>query len=382
MRKQSNKFQGKQLRQARLIRNLTIQDLAKKINVSHQAVSKYESDQMEPSFDVLNKLSEVLGFHLSFFFKEPLKEEFYNSSFIFRKKSGVAKKYQKQLVEHMSLIYQFVSFLNEQIHLPKFNQELILCKSGKFQMTEEENIEQLATEIRRYLNLGDGPIDNMTLLCEKLGVVIVYVDLSKSLIDGCSSVFEGRPVVLLNDKKDSSVRRRFTIAHELGHILLHSKLNPTELLNSSNSKRIEYEANLFASFLLMPESTFSRDINGIGLDYLLILKEHWKVSLQAMIFRAEYLGLFTQDYALYLRQQISRKKWRSKEPLDDKIPYEEPVLLNKAIQFLIKKKELSLSEISFKTGIKEENLPYHFAEELNHHENYNGSDKPYLRRIK
>lgn len=364
-KKLSSKFQGKKLKQARLIRNLTIQELSEMLGITHQAVSKYEKDQMEPSYEILKKMSNTLNFKSSFFFNEPLDEQFYENPFIFRKKSGVAKKYQNQLIEHMSMVSQFVSYINEFVNLPKFDNALIKKTNSKFQATEDEDMEVLATSIRRYLKLGDGPIDNMTLLCEKLGVIVVFADLSKSLIDGCSTVYRGRPIILLNNKKESSVRTRFTLAHELGHILIHSNLPSSELLNSSNSKRIEYEANLFASFLLMPESTFSQDINGLGLDYLLVMKEHWKVSLQAMIFRAEYLEYFSQDYALYLRQQISRKKWRTKEPLDDKIRFEDPILLRQAIEFLIKSEKKSLSEISFQTGVTEDEILYIFANQMN-----------------
>jgi Zn-dependent peptidase ImmA (M78 family)/transcriptional regulator with XRE-family HTH domain len=374
-----NKFNGDKLKQARLIRNITINDLAAQVGVSHQSISKYEHGLSIPRIEVIQEIASALNFNLSFFYLESIEEDFYEGNFIFRKRAGVAKKYQDQLKENLASVLSFIRFIENRLRLPRFNLELL--RNSK---RDNESIEILATKVRRSLGLGDGPIDNVTTLCEKLGIVVVFIDLSQSKIDGCSIVYNDRPYIILNNKIDSAVRRRFTLAHELGHILLHSKLEKGHLNNSSANKEIEREANYFASCLLMPESEFTNDINGLGLEYLLVLKPHWKVSLQSMIFRAEQLNIFTEDYALYLRQQISRKKWRTIEPLDDRIPVENPSLLKQAINFLVEKANLSLEQISFHTGFLEKELiqVFQLSDEV---ENYNAtvlSSNNHLKRVK
>jgi len=258
----------------------------------------------------------------------------------------------------MALILSFAEQIESYIPLPPFKKELLLQRSNNsfFTPVPDETIEELSLSVRRSLNIGNGPIDNITRLCEKLGIIVVFLDLSKSTIDGCSTMYKGRPYIVLNKHAFSSVRMRFTLAHELGHILLHSTLPRKHTNNSTNHKQIEKEANLFASFLLMPEESFVQDVNGLGLDYLLMLKKHWKVSMQAMIYRAEYLEIFTEDYALYLRQQVSRKGWRKFEPFDEEIDFEHSVLLKQALMFLDTNKNVNINEIVFKTGISENEI--------------------------
>lgn len=89
---------------------------------------------------------------------------------------------------------------------------------------------------------------------------------------------------------------------------------------------------------------------------MLILKKHWLVSVQMIIYRAEKLELFTPEYCLYLRQQISGKGWRSFEPFDDEIPKEMPKMLMQAIKYIDEKLGVSLSQISFMTGVKEDEI--------------------------
>ncbi|GEM01926.1 Zn-dependent peptidase ImmA, M78 family [Halolactibacillus halophilus] len=382
-REMLNRFYGKKLKQARTIRNLTISDLSKKINVTHQSISKYENDKMTPSLDVLKEISNVLNFEISFFYTSPAPESFYENTFIFRKKAGVAKKYKDQMIEKMALILSFEQNLESYVKLPKFNRDLVLKRKDEtvYEPLSDEKIEQVSFDVRRSLQLGMGPIDNITRLCEKLGIIVVFSDLGKTTIDGCSTFYEDRPYIVLNKQGFSSVRMRFTLAHELGHILLHSGLDKKHINSTVNSKQIEKEANLFASFLLMPEESFVQDINGLGLDYLLMLKKHWKVSIQAMVFRAEYLGVFTEDYALYLRQQISRKKWRKSEPFDDEIIFEEPVLINQALEFIQNNMKVSLDEITFKTGLSEKEILTNFNYGINHIEKKDLKQSG-LRRIK
>jgi len=105
----------------------------------------------------------------------------------------------------------------------------------------------------------------------------------------------------------SETRRNFTIAHELGHLLLHDleevhvdrgfKVWLRSETSSQGVNTEEMEANLFAAELLMPARLLSRDVATLGhLDLdedklVAKLAASYKVSQQAMTFRLAYLGL-------------------------------------------------------------------------------------------
>ena len=86
------------------------------------------------------------------------------------------------------------------------------------------------------------------------------------------------------------------------------------------------------------------------------MKKHWKVSLQAIIFNGDYSGLISSRQTLFLRQQISRNKWRLHEPFDDEIPVEYPTLFNKAIQYVKNEKPECMKEIVSEVGLSEDQI--------------------------
>jgi hypothetical protein len=107
------------------------------------------------------------------------------------------------------------------------------------------------------------------------------------------------------NKANASVRRRFTIAHELGHLLMHNftaphadkgfKVRFRNLLSSDGSVREEIEANQFAAELLMPEELLLPRLEELGLDYALETKR----DLTKLAELAEEFGVSQQ--ALQLR---------------------------------------------------------------------------------
>lgn len=377
-----SEFNGKKIQEARKIRNVTLEELAEHLGISHQAVSKYENNKATPNIETIAALSQILGFEPSFFYTKEISHEISNGSFIYRSKASVAKKYKDQTESHIGLINLVIRNIKSKIKIPSFDTSLLKhVDPDVFQPTDDDELEALSLVIRSKVNFSDGPIGNLTALCEKLGLHIVYLNLNHQGIDACSVLLDNAPFIILNKGVLSSVRIRFSVAHELAHILLHSQYSNKIL--SKNSKRMEYEANRLGLALLLPETGFVKDLTSLGLDYLLILKKHWLVSVQALIYRAEQLELFTPDYCLYLRQQISRKGWRYKEPFDETIPKESPKLLTHALTYLQEKMNISLSQISFETGVTEKEI-IEFCAPMDDHssKSFESSANHYLRRIK
>ena len=113
-------------------------------------------------------------------------------------------------------------------------------------MTSTEEIEKLALSVRDEWNLGLGPIENMVALVEWHGVIPVEVEGHSNDLDAFSTWADGRPLIFLSIDKASASRRRYDVAHELGHLLMHGEC-------LAGDKVIEREADAFAGAFLLPK---------------------------------------------------------------------------------------------------------------------------------
>jgi len=119
---------------------------------------------------------------------------------------------------------------------------------------------------------------------------------------------------------------------------MHSSVFTEDDLNNRNkNKRLENEANLFAGAFLLPKEEFSRDVYSHSLEHFINLKKKWKVSIGAMIKRCEVLGILSENQIKYLTDQINYRGFRKKEPLDDIISIELPLIHRQSINMLLEK---------------------------------------------
>ena len=146
-----------------------------------------------------------------------------------------------------------------------------------------------------------------------------------------------RYIIVLSNDKNLAARSNFDAAHELGHILLHDWNIDIEELPREDFKQQEREANYFAAAFLLPKNAFLRDVSLYPRDlkYYIELKKKWKVSISAMLIRANRLGVLTDNQYQYLMKQMVINNWRKREPLDNVLIKQEPILLNKSIEILM-----------------------------------------------
>ena len=111
--------------------------------------------------------------------------------------------------------------------------------------------------------------------------MISVMNLNNKKIDAFSVWKDAIPYIFLSSEKYSDVRLRFTLAHELGHLLLHANyINEEEIQTKVIFDKIEKEADLFAAALLLPATTFSNDIYSTSIDHFINLKKKWKASVK------------------------------------------------------------------------------------------------------
>lgn len=346
------------LKEARIARGLTISDLAKEIGVSRQAVSKYELNQSSPSTETFNKIIQVLKFPLAFFFTEDDINTSIESPIYFRSLKSADRK-NRDISEiraiWMHKIYEFLkTYINfPELNLPDINDDLIK------DAYDQEDIENIALELRNYWKLGNGPIDNFTLLLEKNGFILTKLNINDSKIDAFSRWIGNKHFIFLGSDKNCAVRSRFDLGHELGHAILHRHIHADDLINPKILKRIEKEANMFASAFLLPSDSFGMEVMSTSLDHFILLKKRWKTSIQAMIYRCHDLGYLSDDQTLYLRKKMASLNMRKQEPLDDELEPENPVVLKQAIQMLLEN-----NIITNKTAREKFNIPVEELEDL------------------
>lgn len=173
--------------------------------------------------------------------------------------------------------------------------------------------DKVAQYLRRAWMVPSGPIKSLTGLCERAGVLVILCDFPEK-IDGVTMRLRDVPPLIFLNKNAPPDRSRHSLAHELGHLVMHSV--PTD--------RMENEADTFAGELLAPMAELRSDLIGgrITLDRLVQLKKFWRVSVASIVYRASKSGLLSENQSSYLWRQISAKGWRKREPDETQFDYE------------------------------------------------------------
>jgi Zn-dependent peptidase ImmA (M78 family) len=156
-------------------------------------------------------------------------------------------------------------------------------------------------------------------------------------VDAISQWTPDMPPVFFINEEIPGDRLRFTLAHELGHVIMHQVL-------TLDPRDMEREADRFAAEFLMPAKEITNDFSSVTLADLVRMKAYWKVSMAALAKRAHDLGKLTPRQYRALFEQMSKLGYRTKEP--EPIPVEEPMLANEILDVYRDEKQYSIPELS------------------------------------
>jgi len=343
------------LRDARKVARLSQGDLGNRIGVSRQSVSAYERGDKSPEPQTFQKISEVLGQPV-IFFTSPDSQSFGAAGARFYRKFGPETLRRNEAAAvlgdwFVQTAKYFDGFVNYPV--PGLPENEPTSPSGHYEIDE---INEIALKLRKLWGLGPGPISNVVALLESKGIVVCRYEMQGENVEAFSFWSGPRPFIFMASEKEAGVRSRYDLAHELGHLVLHRWMEQSDLEDRATLKAIEREADKFAGAFLLPSTSFPNEIYTTRLDAFVPLKERWKVSIQAMVFRCRDLDLIDDDQSLNLYKQISFRRWRKKEPLDDprKIPLEQPRLLKRAVELVLesgtKHPEDILNELPLSAG--------------------------------
>lgn len=323
------------IKQARVSRGYSMGELGDLVGVSRQAISKYEIGTYTPTEAVLSRIASVLRYEISFFRKPLPSDAASPSPVFFRSRRSTTKKSKEAAKEKIAIFQEIDKYLRQFVSFPKVNLPTI-DYHFTYEQLNIQQIEKFAIAVRNYWGLGNAPIVNLTNVFQKNGIMISVMNLNNKKIDAFSVWKDAIPYIFLSSEKYSDVRLRFTLAHELGHLLLHANyINEEEIQTKVISEKIEKEADLFAAALLLPAATFSNDIYSTSIDHFINLKKKWKSSIGSMIYRCQDLDLLTENQIKYLKDQMSYNRYWKSEPLDNIIPLEQPFAHKQAFDLIL-----------------------------------------------
>lgn len=302
------------LKTARILRGYSRKQLIDALGVSKQMISKYENGISLPDGPNLIALANLLKVKPDYFFT-PSSVSF--DKIEFRKKAKTPKKKMESI--KINILNQMENYLQIEDILSlqsEFNNPL---KGNK--ILQNGDVEKYALELREKWNIGSDPINNVIALLEANEIKVVEIDEdSGTSFDGLSVFVNDKfPAIVVNKNYDIE-RKRFTLFHELGHLLLNidQKFSPKEQ---------EKICDRFAGAVLLPKSILIKEIgekrSRISITELVNFQKQFGISIPAIMYRLVSLDVIPesrirnfyikQNSDALLKQKVNKSRFLGEE---------------------------------------------------------------------
>lgn len=329
-------FSPARLTLGRQVAGKSKRQLAELIGKSAAAITQFELGQAKPNADTLAACSQVLGLPVAFFAAGRPQLTVDTGSAHFRSLRATRAYQREQAMGHMALLWEIVEAIERYVELPPIN------LPGVSDFSRFKSPAQAAQELRRRWNIGNEPIPHLVRHAEANGIVVCLQPRTLAgeatgntpdhpsgvgNVDAFSTCVSQRPLIALTGAKGGLLRRRFNVAHEIAHLVLHPEARPGD-------QQHEREAHLFAAELLMPQDAIAEELP-VRPDpsRLLPLQRRWGVSISALGFRGRTIGRYTDSQLRRLMITLGQLGWRTNEPEDTRLlAGEDPALLRRALE--------------------------------------------------
>jgi Zn-dependent peptidase ImmA (M78 family)/transcriptional regulator with XRE-family HTH domain len=322
-------FDGARLTLGRQLAGLRKSDLAQYLEMSPTAVAAWESGAKRPTAVTVARLALSLGVDPGFFAMRPDDVAALSATPHFRSLRSTTQLARDQAFAYGQLAVDIATSLEKHVECPDPD-----VPSFPVPIEADDpdggGPEAAARYVRDQWGMGAGPAPHLVRLVENHGVLIVFSPPQAASVDAYSFDSRLRPVVVLNPVKHDYYRQRFDVAHELGHLVMHSDAEP-------GGRTVEDHANRFAAELLMPEAEIRGELpttmNGAAWQALARSKERWGTSIQALLYRARRLGTLTEVSYRNAMATLTSRGWRRGEPGLITV-LEQPSMLPRAVELL------------------------------------------------
>lgn len=275
------------LRSLRIMKGYSFRELSEAMGslVSAQTLANYESKVSFPDSDVMSILLRTLGVSYDDIFK-PVRIKPEDVEFSFRKKQGLGKKSDESLrriaVDKAEKYLEIEDILNVSLRQHPDISSVIVED-----FASAENAAQL---FRDLMNLGQDPIPNVYILLDKIGIKVFPMNFD-SKFDALSFSYDGGHFIMVNTSLETNERIRFTLLHEVGHILMN-------IPDSVNEKVVEKLCHRFASNTLLPPAVLKERLGqkriGIAPQELAYIQSEYGISIAAIMQSAKDQGIISE----------------------------------------------------------------------------------------
>jgi Zn-dependent peptidase ImmA (M78 family)/DNA-binding XRE family transcriptional regulator len=313
---------AERLKRARAASGLSLRGLADQVGISHNAVKKYEDGINTPSSDQLLKIARVLGVRTEYFFRQT---KVLLDGVEYRKRASTPQTLLRRIeadVLEQAERWQELANLYPAFPIKAFT----LPDSLPSQVTSLDAVEMVADALREQWALGQNPIPDLVDMLETQGILVIFSRVEGQLkFDGLAATVGKQPVIVVSQTWAGD-RQRFTLAHELGHLLLHGRLAP--------DLSEEQACNRFAGAFLLPRTAIYQHLgqrrHSIEPRELYMLKHEFGLSMQACLCRAADSGLIDDATRKKLWMRFAKQGWRAQEP-GTPYPQEQTFLFNQLV---------------------------------------------------
>lgn len=311
-----NKNVAQNLIKLRVTNKYTQEYVAEKADISLLAYRNIESGKSKPNLSTLEKIANVYNANISDLLKET-QQQISKVRFRALEKKNIRKR--EDIISEISL---WIEKYNKLVNQLKLNSNF------EYKLADIENKTNnpiiMAQEARKALELSNDEtvMDICNLIEFKAGIKIMAKQFNSDSFFGLSAEdIHGGKIIVVNTWDRISVERRiFSVAHELGHILMHFDNAQNDLISENSVE--EKEANTFASHFLMPNSDFisvwNKSANCDFVDRVIRIKQIFRVSYQVVLYRlSEYVKENNIDFnvwktfgILYRRKYGVKVDWK------------------------------------------------------------------------
>ena len=339
---------GEAITTARRARGLTQEELAQRLEVTQAALSRYENDLRTPTDQALAEIASALGVVPDLLNRAKRMEGALAIGAHMRRRATAKPTVWRRLEAQLNLY---------RLHAQRLFDEIGLRTDLLIPALDPHEYEPVSAAriLRMQWRMPSGPVRDLCGWMEAAGCLIINTDFATTRVDGLSQWSGPHPVVMLNASAPTD-RRRLTLAHELGHLCLHSQ---------DVTDDVEADATAFAAEFLMPAETIRPQLRNLTLGRLHDLKRLWGVSMQALIERSYQLGILSAQERTNFYKRFSAQGWRTREPLSNELAPEQPRLAAEIGQALIARGH-SESEAAKICGFSPDNPANPFLQDTSH----------------
>jgi len=315
---------------ARESRGLTQSELAEKLEVSQGLLSKAEAGISPIGPALLQGLSRELRYPEEFFLQPDQVYGPSMSEFFHRKRASTSARALAQLHAQINI---------RRIHAERLlrSADPVECRIPRLDPDYfNGSAAEVARAVRASFQLPRGPVKNVVDVLEDAGGLVFRWRFPSTKIDAVSWWVPGLPPIFVINADIPADRARYTLCHELGHVVMHQAMRP----------EMEQEADEFAAEFLMPALDIAPHLQGLdSLQKLTTLKPYWKVSLHALVKRAGDLNLIPEGRERYLFIQLGKAGYRTREPPELDFPHEEPTAVSELLELHTNELNYSMEQL-------------------------------------